>query len=117
MARWVRRRDRAGRVLVIPNQKRGALDRYGITRDEAGRAAWAIDRDGRRWEGAATVNRTLREVGGGWSMLAAPSRLAPVAALEDGLYRWFARNRASFHRFGVRPECDEAESDCEQPAG
>jgi predicted DCC family thiol-disulfide oxidoreductase YuxK len=117
MARWVRRRDRTGRVLVIPNQTRGVLGRYRIMREEADRAAWAIDPDGRRWGGAGAVNRTLREIGGGWSALAAPYRLAPVAALEEAAYRWFARNRASFHRLGVRPECDEAGSDCEQPTG
>jgi len=48
MARWVRRRDRAGRVLAIANQKRSVLARYGITREEADRAAWTIDPDGRR---------------------------------------------------------------------
>jgi predicted DCC family thiol-disulfide oxidoreductase YuxK len=117
MARWVRRRDRAGRVLVIPNQKRGALDRYRVTRDEAARAAWAIDRDGRRWEGAGAMNRTLREIGGGWSIVAAPYRLAPVAGLEELLYRWFARNRASFQRFGARPECDEVDADCDRSTG
>jgi predicted DCC family thiol-disulfide oxidoreductase YuxK len=117
MARWVRRRDRAGRVLVIPSQTRGVLGRYGITREEAGRAAWAIDREGRRWEGAGAVNRMLRELGGGWSALAAPYRLTPVGALEEAAYRWFARNRPRFHRLGVRPACDEAGSDCEQRTG
>jgi predicted DCC family thiol-disulfide oxidoreductase YuxK len=117
MARWVRRRDRTGRVLVIPNQKRGALDAHGLTREEAERAAWAVDRSGRRWEGAGAVNRILREIGGGWSILATPSGLAPVAGLEEAGYRWFARNRARFQRLGVRPECDEAGADCEPPAG
>jgi predicted DCC family thiol-disulfide oxidoreductase YuxK len=59
------------------------------------------------------VNRVLQEVGGPWSLLAAGYRLRPVAALEEALYRWFARNRSRFHRFGVRPECDEPGSDCE----
>jgi predicted DCC family thiol-disulfide oxidoreductase YuxK len=117
MARWVRRRDPAGRVLVIPNQKRGALDRSGITREEARRAAWAIDRNGRRWEGAGAMNRTLQQIGGGWSIVAAPYGLPPVAALEEAFYRWFARNRARFHRLGVRPECEDANSDCEPSAG
>ncbi len=39
MARWVRRRDRAGRVLAIANQSKGVLVRYGLTREEADRAA------------------------------------------------------------------------------
>jgi predicted DCC family thiol-disulfide oxidoreductase YuxK len=117
MARWIRRRDPAGRVLVIPSQRRGALRRYGITREEARRAAWAIDRDRRRYEGVAAMNRALEALGGGWSVLAAPHRIGPIAALEEVVYRWFARNRGRFHRLGVLPECDEAGSDCEEPTG
>ena len=113
MARWVRRRDRAGRVLAIANQKRGVLARYRITREEADRAAWVIRPDGVRSEGAAAVNRMWSEVGGGWSVLARAGGLRPVAAVEEAVYRWFARNRPSFQRFGVRPECDEPDSDCE----
>src|SRR5260370_362809 len=58
MARWVRRRDRAGRVLAIANQKRGVLARYAITRGEPDRAAWGTGPDG-VWSGAETG-------GGGW---------------------------------------------------
>ncbi|MGH7760417.1 MAG: thiol-disulfide oxidoreductase DCC family protein [Candidatus Dormibacteraceae bacterium] len=113
MARWVRRRDRAGRVLAIANQKRGVLARYGITREEADRAAWVIGPDGVWSEGAAAVNRVWREVGGGWSVLARAYRLWPLGAVEDAVYRWFARNRPLFRRFGVRPECEDAGADCE----
>ena len=112
MARWVRRRDRAGRVLAVPSQRRGVLAQHGITRPEADRAAWAIARDGRRWEGAAAVNRVLQEAGGAWQVVAKLYRLAPIAAAEEGLYRWFVRNRSRFRSFGVRPECDEPGSDC-----
>jgi predicted DCC family thiol-disulfide oxidoreductase YuxK len=112
MARWVRRRDRAGRVLAIANQKPGVLARYGVTREEADRAAWTIDGE-KRLEGTAAVNRLWRELGGGWAALARAHRLQPVAIVEEAVYRWFARNRSSFHRFGVRPECDEPGSDCE----
>src|SRR5229473_4380967 len=111
MARWVRRRDRAGRVLAIANQSKGVLARYGVTRGEADRAAWTIDGEG-RLEGAAAVNRVWREMGGGWATLARAYRLRPVAIVEEAVYRWFARNRSSFHRFGVSPECDEPGSDC-----
>jgi predicted DCC family thiol-disulfide oxidoreductase YuxK len=107
MARWVRRRDRAGRVQAIPNQQRGALARYGVTRAEADRAAWAVDAQGLRLEGAAAVNRVLAEMGGAWPAVAALYRLRPAAATEEALYRWFARHRSRFHRFGVTPECDE----------
>ena len=112
MARWVRRRAPAGRVLALANQKPGVLERYGITREEADRAAWTIDREGRRASSAAAVNRVLWEIGGGWALLALPSRLPPLAALEEGFYRWFAENRARFHRFGVRAECDEPGAGC-----
>jgi len=112
MARWVRRRDQARRVLAIANQKPGVLVRYGVTRGEADRAAWTIDGEA-RLEGAAAVNRVWREMGGGWAALARAHRLRPVAIVEEAVYRWFARNRSSFHRFGVSPECDEPDSECE----
>jgi predicted DCC family thiol-disulfide oxidoreductase YuxK len=100
-------------VLAVANQERGVLSRYGLTREEADRTAWTVERDGRRLQGAAAVNRVMRELGGPWSMLAAPYRLRPLAALEEAVYRSFAKYRSAFHRFGVRPECDEPGSDCE----
>jgi len=100
-------------VLVLPNQGRGVLERYGISRAEADRSAWVVARDGRRQEGAAAVNRVLQEIGGSWRVPAAAYRLEPIAALEEVLYRWIARHRSMFARLGVRPECDEAESECE----
>ncbi len=112
MARWVRRRDRAGRVLAVASQKPGVMERYGVTREEADRAAWTIDRNGRRAAGAAAISRVLQELGGGWSLLAGPYRLRALASLEEAFYRWFARNRSNFHRFGVRPECDEPGAGC-----
>ena len=112
MARWIRRQDRTGRVLVAANQQPGLLARYGISREEADRAAWAIDLTGRRFEGAAAVNRVLEELGGCWPAAARAYRFGPVAALEDAAYRRFARNRHRLGRFGVRPECDEPVSRC-----
>ena len=112
MARWVRRRAEAGRVQAIANQKPGVLERYGITRDEADRAAWTADGEGRRLEGAAAVNRVLAEMPGIWPAIATIYRLRPIAAAEEAFYRWFARRRSRFHRWGVRPECDEPEAGC-----
>jgi predicted DCC family thiol-disulfide oxidoreductase YuxK len=100
-------------VLAIANQKSGVLARYGITREEADRAAWAIKKDGKRSEGAAAMNSVLRELGGGWSVVARLYALRPVGAVEEGAYRWLASNRSRFHRFGIRPECDEPGSGCE----
>lgn len=96
MARWVHRRDRAGRVLAIANQAPGVLERYGLTWAEVERAAWTIDADGRKREGAAAVNRVLEELGGGWRLLAALYRARPIAAVEEAAYRWFAQNRGRF---------------------
>ena len=112
MARWVRRRDRAGRVLVVANQKSGVIERYGLTRAEVDRAAWTVDADGRKLAGAAAANRVLRELGGGWRLIGALYGPRPVAAVEDAIYGWFAPNRSRLSRFGVTPECDEPDSDC-----
>jgi predicted DCC family thiol-disulfide oxidoreductase YuxK len=100
-------------VLVIANQKPGVVSEHGITREEADRSAWAVDRSGRRWEGVAAINRVMRELGGYPSWIAAAYRFKPIAAIEDSLYRWFAPRRARFGRFGSRPECDEPGSGCD----
>ena|SRR5579864_749540 len=112
MARWVRRRVPAGRVLAVPSQKQGVLERYGVSRAEADEQLWLVRRDGRRSAGAAAINRVMEEAGGAWAALALAYRAAPLAAIENALYRWFARNRSRFHRFGVTPECDEPGADC-----
>jgi predicted DCC family thiol-disulfide oxidoreductase YuxK len=112
MARWVRRRDRASRVLAVANQKPGALERCGVTREEADRAAWTIESNGRRLEGAAAINRVWHELGGAWRLLAWLYRVRPIAMVEEAFYRWFAARRSSFHRLGVTPECDEPGADC-----
>ena len=107
MARWVRRRDRAGRVQAIANQQPGVLDRFGLTPQQADRAAWTVDGTGRRLTGAAAMNRVLAELGGAWPAIARLYRIAPLAAVEEAVYRWFAANRSRFQRFGVTPECDD----------
>jgi predicted DCC family thiol-disulfide oxidoreductase YuxK len=112
MARWVRRRDRAGRVLAVANQSPGALERYGVSRAEADRAAWTVDPSGNRLEGAAAINRALDELGGGWRAISALYRLRPIAAAEEAFYRWFAPRRSRFHRLGVTPECEEPGAGC-----
>jgi predicted DCC family thiol-disulfide oxidoreductase YuxK len=112
MARWVRRRAPAGRVLVIANQKPGVLARYGLSRGEVDRAAWTIGAQG-RLEGAAAINRVFREMGGPWPAVGSLYRLKPLGALEEMAYGWFARNRSRFSRFGVPPECDQPRADCE----
>ena len=92
LARWVRRRVPAGRVLVLPNQAPGALERYGVTRAEADRAAWVIAPDGQRFEGAAALNRVLAEVPR-WRIAARLYGIRPLGAVEEAFYRWFAAHR------------------------
>ena len=99
-------------MLAVANQKPGALERYGVSREEADRAAWSVDPQGRRLEGAAAINRVLVELGGIWPALAAPYRLRPIIALEEAVYRWFVPRRSRFARFGVTPECDERGAGC-----
>src|SRR5258708_23631698 len=103
MARWVRRRDRAGRVLAIANQKRGVLARYGITREEADRAAWVIGPDGVWSEGAAAVNRVWRDMGGGWSVLARAYRLWLLPAGQGEVVRLGSREPHSVPPVRVLP--------------
>jgi predicted DCC family thiol-disulfide oxidoreductase YuxK len=112
MANWVRRHDRQGRLEVIANQSPGVLDRFGVTRADADRSVWLIGPDNRRREGAAAVSGTLDILGGGWRLVAAPYRLRPAAVVAEVAYRWVARNRHRFARFGVRPECDDPGNPC-----
>jgi predicted DCC family thiol-disulfide oxidoreductase YuxK len=93
LARWVERRDRAHRVLVTPSQEPGLIEGLGLTSAEVGRAAWAVEPGGRRFEGAAAINRVMRELGGGWSLAASLYGVAPIRWVEDRYYGRVARRR------------------------
>jgi predicted DCC family thiol-disulfide oxidoreductase YuxK len=60
------------------------------------RAAWAVEPGGRKFEGAAAVNRTLKELGGGWAVLAAAYSIPPIQWVQDAYYRRVARKRSWF---------------------
>jgi predicted DCC family thiol-disulfide oxidoreductase YuxK len=95
-------------VLAIPNQTPGTLERYSLTRIEADREVWAIDPTGRKWAGAAAVNRVLEELGGMWKWLAALYRLPPMRWLEDRIYAGVAAHRSQLSRlWGAEPEWKE----------
>jgi predicted DCC family thiol-disulfide oxidoreductase YuxK len=70
------------------------IDSLGLSRAEVDRAAWAVEPDGRRFDGAAAINRTLRELGGGWRALGALYLVPPIGWLEDRYYGRVARRRA-----------------------
>jgi predicted DCC family thiol-disulfide oxidoreductase YuxK len=93
LARWVERHDRGGRVSARPNQEPGLIESLGLTRAEVDRASWAVDRGGRRFEGAAGISRILRELGGGWRVLGSLYLLPPIGWLEDQYYKRVARRR------------------------
>jgi predicted DCC family thiol-disulfide oxidoreductase YuxK len=98
-------------VVAVPNQQRGVLARYGLSRAQADENAWVVARGG-RLGGAEAVNAVLRAMGGGWAALGNVLSLPPLAALERFGYRWFAARRSRFAWFGVTPECDEPGADC-----
>jgi predicted DCC family thiol-disulfide oxidoreductase YuxK len=94
LAGWVRRRDRVRRLDVRPNQEPGLIERLGLGRTEVERAAWAVEPGGGRFEGAAAINRALRELGGGCAALSLLYRVPPVRWVEDRYYARVARKRA-----------------------
>jgi predicted DCC family thiol-disulfide oxidoreductase YuxK len=112
VAGWVRRRDSTGRILVQANQAPGMLAAHGLTRAEADRSAWVIERGGRRLEGAAALNRVLEELDGAWRLLALPYRRPLLAAAEEAAYRWLTINRRRLAWLGVTPECERPGVSC-----
>ena len=94
LAQWVKWRDRRRLVSVRPNQEAGLIESLGLTREEVGRAAWAVEASGRKFEGAAAINRVLRELGGGWAWLGSLYLVPPVRWVEDRYYARVARKRA-----------------------
>jgi predicted DCC family thiol-disulfide oxidoreductase YuxK len=94
LARWVERRDRGRRVSVRANQEAGLIESLGLTREEVGRAAWAVEAGGSKFEGAAAINRVLRERGGAWAWLGSLYLVAPFKWVEDSYYSRVARKRA-----------------------
>ena len=108
---WLRAHDHVGRVAVLPNQTPGLRERAGLSRAQVDAAAWAIDRRGHRYGGAAAINRALAELDG-WRAAAALYRLPGIRQIEDVFYRWFAANRGRFSRWGAVPGCARPGAGC-----
>jgi predicted DCC family thiol-disulfide oxidoreductase YuxK len=94
LARWVDGEDVRKRVDVRPNQEEGLVERVGLSHEEVARAAWAVEPGGAKFEGAAGINRVLRELGGGWAALSWLYRVPPIRWVEDRYYLRVARRRA-----------------------
>jgi predicted DCC family thiol-disulfide oxidoreductase YuxK len=110
-ALWIHRHDRKRRVVLLPNQAPGVRQRAGLSKQDVDRAVWAIDARGRRYEGAAAINRTLEELGG-WRHVAVLYQLSFFRQAEDRCYRWFAANRGRFARWGIIPACERPGMEC-----
>jgi len=109
--RWLLRHDLDRRIVALPNQTPGVRERAGLTKEQVDRSAWAIDASGRRYEGAAAVNRALDELDR-WRFLAALFRLPVIRQLEEVFYRWFSANRGRFARWGITPACERPGTSC-----
>jgi predicted DCC family thiol-disulfide oxidoreductase YuxK len=112
---WVVARDSERRITSLPNQRPGLAEQTGLMREQLDASAWAIDRAGRRFEGAAAINRTWHELGGVWRRLAGLYRLPLLRVIEDTLYRWFSDNRARFGLLGATPGCARPGAVCLPP--
>jgi len=99
-------------VLALPSQLPGTPQRFGISRQDLDRAAWTVDRRGRKLAGAAAITRTLEALGGAWRPLAALLRLPGVAGLTEQAYAWVAARRGQFRWLAVTPECDRPGVNC-----
>ena len=99
-------------MLALPSQLPGTTQRFGISRQDLDRAAWTVDRRGRKLAGAAAVTRTLEALGGPWQTLAALLRLPGVAWLTKRAYAWVAAHRRQFRWLAVTPECDRPGVNC-----
>jgi predicted DCC family thiol-disulfide oxidoreductase YuxK len=115
MVDWLVARDEAHRIAILPNQQLDLAERTGLTREQLDGSAWAIDRAGRRFEGAAAINRTWHELGGPWRRLAALYRLPMLGAIENAAYHWFSANRARFGLLGSAPGCGRPGVACLPP--
>ncbi|MGD9511679.1 MAG: thiol-disulfide oxidoreductase DCC family protein [Geminicoccaceae bacterium] len=110
---WVQAHDRAGRVRALPNQTPGLIAVLGLTRADVDRAAWAFTRDGRRFSGAAAINRVLAALDHRpWNQLARWYRVPILGWWEERGYAWFARHRGRFARWGERPACAAPSARC-----
>lgn len=109
---WLKARDSAGQITAQPSQAPGLRDAVRLTKAQTDGAVWVLDASGRRFSGAAAVNRALWELGGGWCLLACAYRVPPMRWAERRAYHWFAAHRGRFARLGVTPTCERPGVTC-----
>jgi predicted DCC family thiol-disulfide oxidoreductase YuxK len=111
---WISRRVDPARLSSLPNQTPGLLEAAGLSRREVDRAVWLLAPDGRRFSGAAAVNRVLGACPRGpWRLLALLYALPGFRQLEDAAYAWIALHRGRLAFLGAEPACERAGMECE----
>lgn len=109
---WVLARDAEELIEARSFQEEGVLERAGVTREQAERAAWLITPEGERLAGARAAAGALRLLPGwrwaGWLMtLPVLSWLASIA------YRWIADHRSFVSRVtGVHSSASDSGPRC-----
>lgn len=105
---WLQRLDRHERIACIPSQAPGALERYGLSREQADETVWLFQGE-RRLAGAAAVNAAL-DTALGRSLFGRTYRVPGSAAVQDRVYRWVAEHRGRIP--GVTPWCERHPEGC-----
>jgi predicted DCC family thiol-disulfide oxidoreductase YuxK len=91
--RWMMARDRSGRINVTPAQGaigRGLYAHLDIPPDHFD--THLLVEDGKVFGRSDAAIGLFRQLGGGWSVVAALAHAVPPA-LRDATYDWLARNR------------------------
>lgn len=99
-AMWARERLDE-RNAVVPYQDVDGLSEFGLTRQEASKAAWWVG-DGPPKRAHRAVAATLRAIGGGWYPVGVILDVPPFRWLAAAVYVLVARNR---HRLPGAPPC------------
>lgn len=101
--RFVREHDRDQVVELVRSDAPGVGERTGLRPADLEASVWTVDSDGTRRRGAAAVNRTLRELGSGFRLLASAGQVPPLGWLEERGYRFVAARRSWFSRLWSDP--------------
>lgn len=100
---FILRHDHAGCFRLAPmqgRQGRALLEANNMSADDPG--SLLLIEHGESFTNSNAVTRVLRQLGGGWKLIAAAMRLVPRWA-RDPVYRWIARHR--YRLFGKRASC------------
>ncbi len=90
----------------------GIIENLGLPREQVDRDAWAVDREGRCYRGAAAINRVWSDLPH-WHWLAGLYAFPALAWIGDRVYRWIAAHRALIaHFISSVPACKRPGSAC-----